>query len=88
LASTRQCRDGGDLVYQKKFDVKTGKLTPNDPPSSFNIDPTGRYLLSVGQLSNSMTNYAIDEATGRLTKLKQYPMGNNPSWAEIVSFSR
>ena len=24
---------GGDLVYQDKFDVKTGKLTPNDPPS-------------------------------------------------------
>src|SRR5207245_5241727 len=24
---------GGDLVYQEKFDAKTGKLTPNDPPS-------------------------------------------------------
>jgi len=24
---------GGDLVYQEKFDAKTGRLTPNDPPS-------------------------------------------------------
>ena len=57
-------------------------------PRGFNIDPTGRYLLSVGQLSNSMTVYAIDETTGKLTSLKQYPMGKNPNWVEIVSFSR
>lgn len=24
---------GGDVVYQQKFDAKTGKLTPNDPPT-------------------------------------------------------
>src|SRR6266851_7266319 len=24
---------GGDLVYQEKFDARTGKLTPHDPPS-------------------------------------------------------
>jgi len=24
---------GGDVVYQEKFDAKTGKLTPNDPPT-------------------------------------------------------
>ena len=179
---------GGDLVYQEKFDAKTGKLTPNDPPSvsvkakagprhlvfspgkkfvyllneldasiyvfpwdaktgtlgkevqvttslpkgfegkpwaadihltpdgrvslrlrthhqhacriwgrsqegitdadrfyptekqprGFSIDPTGRYLLSVGQLSNSMTSYAIDKATGKLTKLKEYPDRQEP----------
>ena len=57
-------------------------------PRGFNIDPIGRYLLSVGQLSNSMTSYAIDKATGKLTKLKEYPMGKNPNWVEIVSFSR
>jgi hypothetical protein len=34
LASTRQCRDGGDLLYQEKFNGKTGKLTPNDPLQS------------------------------------------------------
>jgi 6-phosphogluconolactonase len=54
-------------------------------PRGFAIDPTGRYLLAVGQLSDSMTSYAIDPASGKLTKLKQYPMGKNPNWVEIVN---
>jgi 6-phosphogluconolactonase len=72
-------------------DPKTGMLTSIDSyptekqPRAFKIDPTSRYLLSVGQLSNSMTSYAID-ATGKLTKLKEYPVGKNPNWVEIVSF--
>ena len=57
-------------------------------PRSFNIDPAGRYLLAVGQLSNSMTSYAIDKTTGKLTKLKEYPVGKNPNWVEIVNLSR
>ena len=54
-------------------------------PRGFAIDPTGRYLLAVGQLSDSMTSYAIDPASGKLDKLKQYPMGKNPNWVEIVN---
>jgi 6-phosphogluconolactonase len=54
-------------------------------PRGFSIDPTGRYLLAAGQLSNSMTAYAIDKATGKLTKLKDYPVGKNPNWVEIVN---
>lgn len=53
-------------------------------PRSFNIDPSGRYLLAVGQLSNGMSSYAIDKDTGKLTKLKQYPVGKNPNWVEII----
>ena len=33
-----------------------------------------------------MTTYAIDQATGKLTKLKEYPVGKNPNWVEIVHF--
>ena len=45
-----------------KVDPKTGMLTSIDSfatekqPRGFSIDPTGRYLLAVGQLSNSMTS--------------------------------
>ncbi len=53
-------------------------------PRAFNIDPSGQYLLAVGQLSHGMTSYAIDGTTGKLTKLKQYPMGKNPNWVEII----
>ena len=63
-------------------------ITSTDWPRAFNIDATGRYLLAVGQLSNSLTTYSIDKAIGKLTKLKEYPMGKNPNWVEIVSFSK
>jgi len=72
-------------------DGETGTLKPigsfetEKVPRGFNIDPTGRYLLAVGQESHAMSSYAVDQATGKLTKLKQYPMGKNPNWVEIVS---
>jgi len=53
-------------------------------PRGFNIDSSGRYLLAVGQLSHGLSSYAIDPASGKLTKLKEYPMGKNPNWVEIV----
>jgi len=33
-----------------------------------------------------MTAHAIDAKTGALTKLKQYPVGKNPNWVQIVTF--
>jgi 6-phosphogluconolactonase len=66
-------------------------LTPIDSfptekqPRAFSIDPTSHYLLAVGELSNSMTTYTIDKS-GKLTKLKEYPMGKKPNWVEIVKF--
>ena len=62
-----------------------GHTATEQQPRGFAIDPTGRYLLAVGQLSDSMTSYAIDPASGKLSKLKQYPMGKNPNWVEIVN---
>ncbi|MGH7301825.1 MAG: lactonase family protein [Candidatus Rokuibacteriota bacterium] len=73
-----------------QVDAATGTLTPigsvatEKQPRGFAIDPSGRYLLAVGQLSHGMSSYAIDQSTGKLTKLKEYPMGKNPNWVEIV----
>jgi 6-phosphogluconolactonase len=53
-------------------------------PRSFGIDSSGRYLLVAGQRSHRLSSYQIDSGTGKLTKLKEYPMGKNPSWVEIV----
>jgi 6-phosphogluconolactonase len=55
-------------------------------PRGFNIDSTGRYLLAVGQLSHALSSYRIDPESGKLTKLKEYPMGQNPNWVEILDF--
>ncbi len=56
-------------------------------PRAFAIDPAGRYLLAVGQLSNSMTSHAIDPRTGTLTRLAETPMGQGPNWIEIMRFA-
>jgi len=82
---------GTSTIAGFKVDPADGTLTPightatEQQPRGFAIDPTGRYLLAVGQLSDSMTSYAIDPASGKLGKLKQYPMGKNPNWVEIVN---
>lgn len=54
-------------------------------PRGFNIDPTGHYLAAVGELSDSMTVYAIDQSSGALSKLKSYPTGKKPNWVEFLS---
>jgi 6-phosphogluconolactonase len=53
-------------------------------PRGFAIDPSGQYLLAVGQLSHAMSTYRIDSDTGGLAKLNAYSMGKNPNWVEIV----
>jgi 6-phosphogluconolactonase len=52
-----------------------------------NIDPRGKFLLAVGMQSASMTSYAIG-ADGALKQLKQYPMGTQPNWIEIVDLPK
>jgi len=73
-----------------KIDPGSGSLSPignvatEKQPRGFNVDSSGRYLLAVGQLSHGLSSYAIDPASGTLTKLKEYPMGKNPNWVEII----
>jgi 6-phosphogluconolactonase len=73
-----------------QVDPGTGTLSPigsvatEKQPRGFNIDPSGRYLLAVGQLSHALSSYRIDARSGQLIKLKEYPMGKNPNWVEIV----
>jgi 6-phosphogluconolactonase len=75
-----------------KVDPATGTLTPigsvatEKQPRGFNIDSTGRYLLAVGQLSHALSSYRIDPESGKLIKLREYPMGKNPNWVEILGF--
>ena len=72
-----------------RIDQGSGALTlightPTEKrPRGFAIDSASRYLLAVGQLSHAMSTYRI-EADGRLTKLKEHAMGQNPNWIEIV----
>jgi 6-phosphogluconolactonase len=55
-------------------------------PRGFAIDPSGHVLIAVGELSNAMSVYAIDPASGALKQLQSIPVGKQPNWVEFVSF--
>lgn len=70
----------------------TGKLTYRSTyaterqPRGFGIDPLGRFLVATGERSDSVSHYAIDDATGALARVGRYPTGKGSSWVEIVHF--
>jgi 6-phosphogluconolactonase len=81
---------GTSMLAGFKVDGANGTLAPigffatEKQPRGFNIDSSGRYLLAVGQLSNGLSSYTIEPDSGKLTKLKEYPVGENPNWVEMV----
>jgi 6-phosphogluconolactonase len=72
---------GGDLVYQEKFDAKTGKLTPNDPPSvsvkaksgarHLVFSPNKKFVYLVSELDAAIYVFPWDAKTGTLKKETQ-----------------
>jgi 6-phosphogluconolactonase len=61
-----------------------GRVPTETQPRGFAIDPTGRWLLAVGQTSHRLSLHAIDAASGRLQKSGECEVGQNPNWVEIV----
>ena len=61
-----------------------GHTPTEQQPRGFAIDPRGRFLVAVGQASHAATLYAIDGHSGMLHALKNYPVGRNPNWVEII----
>jgi 6-phosphogluconolactonase len=72
---------GGDVVYQQKFDAKTGKLTPNDPPTvsvkakagprHFVFSPNKKFVYLLNELDASIYVFPWDAKTGTLKKETQ-----------------
>jgi 6-phosphogluconolactonase len=81
---------GSSTIAAFKVDAESGRITPlgsvptEKQPRGFAIDPSG--LAAVGELSNGMSVYAIDPASGTLNLRQSYPVGNEPNWVEFVSF--
>lgn len=75
-------------------DAASGRLalvghTPTETqPRGFNIDPSGRFLLAVGQLSHAATLYTINPNSGALEAVRNRALGRNPNWVEIISLPR
>jgi len=78
------------MLHGYKIDPEKGTLTgigkwPTEKtPRGFNIDPRGKFLLAVGMDSASLTVHAIDQNSGELKTVKQYAVGQQPNWVEIV----
>ena len=72
-------------------DAATGRLTylsstpVEKQPRGFRIHPNGKFLVVSGELSETISVYAI-EANGGLGLLQKCPTGKNATWVEIVSF--
>ncbi|NPV20728.1 lactonase family protein [Bradyrhizobium aeschynomenes] len=82
---------GSNTLAAFKIDAASGRVTvigsvPTETqPRGFAIDPTGRTLAAVGEVSNGMTVYRIDATSGALEKVKSYAVGKKPNWVEFVS---
>jgi 6-phosphogluconolactonase len=63
---------------------RCGRWPTETTPRGFAIEPRGRFLLAAGLSSNAMTVAAIDPDNGTLAPLRQYRLGEMPSWVEIV----
>jgi 6-phosphogluconolactonase len=72
---------GGDVIYQEKFDAKTGKLTPNDPPTvsvkpkagprHLAFSPNHKFVYLVNELDAAIYVFPWDAKTGTLKKETQ-----------------
>lgn len=62
-----------------------GHIPTEKQPRGLAVDPSGRFVLTVGQKSNRMSVYAIDMKSGLLTKVSEHPVGEDPIWIEIVT---
>ena len=53
-------------------------------PRFFELDPSGRFVYSVGQSSGGLTAYRIDEASGALEVIGQHKVGESPLWITFI----
>ena len=68
---------GLDQVLVYRFDASKGSVTPNRPasatlppgsgPRHFAFHPNGKWLFAISELSSTITTFAWDQASGRLT---------------------
>jgi 6-phosphogluconolactonase len=72
-----------------RVDGATGKLSfigstaTEKQPRGFRIDPTGRFLVASGELSDHLATYAIGP-DGALNPIGRTPTGQGANWIEIV----
>jgi 6-phosphogluconolactonase len=86
---------GLDTIGVFAIDPVKGTLTPVQAsptggimPRTFTIDSTGKYLLAANQISNNVVVYAIDAATGQLSKTGKEIAVDTPVCLKFVPAGR
>jgi 6-phosphogluconolactonase len=94
LAGTYTNQNGSKGIYAFDFDTSTGKLSDmriaaeTRNPSWVAIHPNGKYVYAANESGpqSTVTAYALDASSGRLTQLNQLPsLGEDPCY---LSFDR
>lgn len=90
---------GGDVIYQDKFDAKTGKLTPNTPPTvsvkakagprHLVFSPNKKFVYMISELDGSIYVFPWNAKTGTMQKEVQVstsmPKGSTDKpWASDI----
>jgi len=53
-------------------------------PRFFDLDPTGNFLLSVGQKSGHLSSYRINHENGQMEQMERFEVGKSPLWIQFV----
>jgi 6-phosphogluconolactonase len=61
-----------------------GQEPTEKTPRSFDLDPSGKYLLAAGESSGKLAAYRVDGTSGRLTRQETYEVGRMPWWVLAV----
>ena len=61
-----------------------GSIPTETQPRGFALDPAGRFAVVAGEISNAVSSYAVDPATGILAPLARIEAGVGPNWVEII----
>ncbi|MBP6121033.1 MULTISPECIES: 6-phosphogluconolactonase [Providencia] len=69
--------DGKTLTLENRYPTEMH-------PRGFNIDGTGRFLISSGQKSDHIAVSEIDVITGKLTQIGRYLVGSGPMWVLVL----
>lgn len=54
-------------------------------PRGFNIDHSGRFVISACQQSGHIVVHEIDQSSGKLSTLARYPVGKGPMWVSVLA---
>lgn len=77
LAIMKVSADGGELTL-------VGHHATQKQPRGFNIDNSGKFVITAGQKADDIEVAQIEPASGKLSTLKHYPVGKGAMWVTII----